>query len=251
MHMIHMLGIVAIVFFVSMLLMCWYRDKLQQRMIDILFICANTVFIFLWNCAGYELGWLKSSLMILDNISPYIATVITLTVILRTKIREYAHSAMAFLSFGMFLALFLSPFHEFAFKFVREARFIHITEASCHLIMALYGFYLILSKRVKITLVNLGKACAFMFSTVAFGVFLNWCFGYNYFGMSVKGNYSIYFLKIFDSFGATLLAYLFGILAVLCMGFLVGAWLDKFAENKKEVEKDVACDTDSVPELAK
>ena len=237
MHMMHMLGIISLVFFISMFLMCFFRDRLKNNLVNILFIAINTVFIFCWNLAGYEVGWIKGGLMVFDNISPYIATVITLCVILNDKVKDFAYSAIAFLAFGMFLAMFISPEHEYLFNFSHEVRFIHVTEAACHLIMALYGFYLILSEKVELTLKSLAKSVIFMFSTVAFGVFLNLHFGFRYFGMDMHGNYSIYFLDIFNSFGATLAAYLFGILAVLLLGFAVGLGLDRFTKSKKTENK--------------
>jgi ABC-type dipeptide/oligopeptide/nickel transport system permease component len=71
-----------------------------------------------------------------------------------------------------------------------------------------------------------------MLSSVLYGVFLNWCFHLGNFGMNMYGGYSIYFLDIFDSFAATFVAYLFGIVLVLTLGFAVGMALDKFTKTK-------------------
>ena len=227
-----MLGIIALVFFVSMFLLSFYREKLGHEIINRLFIAVNTVFLFAWTYAGYELGWLDDGFMTLENISPYIATVISASVFLNEKVKSYVHAGIAFLSFGMFLAMFISPEHEYLFNFRHEVRFIHVTEAACHLIMSLYGFYLILSGKVKLTLQNYSKSVIFMFSSVLYGVFLNWCFHLGNFGMNMYGGYSIYFIDIFNSFPATFAAYLFGILLVLTLGFLVGIGLDRLTKTK-------------------
>ena len=227
-----MLGIIALVFFVSMFFLSFYREKLGHEIINRLFIAVNTVFLFAWTYAGYELGWLDDGFMTLENISPYIATVISASVFLNEKVKSYVHAGIAFLSFGMFLAMFISPEHEYLFNFRHEVRFIHVTEAACHLIMSLYGFYLILSGRVKLTLQNYSKSVIFMFSSVLYGVFLNWCFHLGNFGMNMYGGYSIYFIDIFNSFPATFAAYLFGILLVLTLGFLVGIGLDRLTKTK-------------------
>ena len=232
MNMMLMLGIIALVFFVSMFLLSFYREKLGHEIINRLFIAVNTVFLFAWTYAGYELGWLDDGFMTLENISPYIATVISASVFLNEKVKSYVHAGIAFLSFGMFLAMFISPEHEYLFNFRHEVRFIHVTEAACHLIMSLYGFYLILSGRVKLTLQNYSKSVIFMFSSVLYGVFLNWCFHLGNFGMNMYGGYSIYFIDIFNSFPATFAAYLFGILLVLTLGFLVGIGLDRLTKTK-------------------
>ena len=141
-------------------------------------------------------------------------------------VKDYAYCAIAFLGFGMFLAMLVSPEAEYLLNYRQEAAFIHVSEAACHLIMALYGFYLILSDRVALALENLGKALVFIYISIGFGCFLNACFRLSNFGMDMYGNYSIYFLDIFDSFGATLAAYVLGILATVALGFLVGTFLD-------------------------
>jgi len=229
--MTQMLGIISGVFFAALFLMCYFRDKLGHTLINTLFVAIDAVLLFCWTYAGYEVGWLDGGYMTLANISPYICTVIAFCPFLSEKVRSFAYSAIAFLGFGMFLAMFISPEHEYIFNFRHEVNFVYVTEAACHLVMSLYGFYLILSNRVKLTLRNFAKSVIFMYSTVLFAVFLNWVFHKSHFGMGVYGNYSIYFLDIFNSFGATLAAYLFGILAVLCLGFAVGMGLDRISAH--------------------
>ena len=215
------------VFFAALFLMCFFRDKLKHHpIINYLFIAACAVFFFCWNYAAYQRGWLEDGFMTLENISPFICTVILITPLLRKKIRDFAYCAIAFLAFGMFLALYISPGAEYFSSLRQNTPFIYISEAACHLIMALYGFYLILIERVKLNLKCFLKALAFVYSAVVFGVFLNWCFHLSNFGMNMYGNYSIYFLDIFGSFTATFIAYLVGIFATVLLGFLVGNFID-------------------------
>lgn len=247
MHMIIMLILLAAVFFVALFMMCFFRSRLNDPLINHLFVVATAVFFFGWNYAAYELGWLKDGFMTLENISPYICTVILLTVFMRGWVKDYAYCAIAFLSVGMFIAMFLSPIAQYLMNHHHQSDFIHVTEASCHLIMALYGFYLLLSGKVKIELVNFGKAVAFMLSSIFFGVFLNWCFHRNNFGMNMYGKYSIYFLDIFGSFGATLVAYLFGVIGTLAFGFLAGEFLDRITRKVLDTDKKSLEDVSSVP----
>ena len=238
MHIIPMLGILSLVFFAALFLMCFFRERLKNPIINILFVFACAIFFFLWNYAMYEhRGGNTNGFMILENISPYICAVIIATPFLNKRIKDFAYCGIAFLGFGMFVALFISPEVEYLFNYHQDAKFIHISEAICHLIMALYGFYLILSDRVQLELKNYGKALAFIYSSIGFGVFLNWCFHLSNFGMNMYGNYSIYFLDIFGSFEATLIAYLTGVLATVTLGFLAGIFLDwithKKAKNRK------------------
>ena len=226
MDIMQMLGVLSLVFFAGLFLMCFFREKLNNPVIQPLFICACAFFFFCWNYAAYERGWLEDGFMTLENISPYICTVILFTPFLNKKVREYADAAIAFLGFGMFLAMFISPGFEYVFNYTTTARFIHVGEAVCHLAMALYGFYLILSGSVKLNMKELAKSIAFIYASIGFGVFLNWCFHLGNFGMNMYGDYSIYFLDIFGSFEATFVAYILGVLGTIALGFLVGMLLD-------------------------
>ena len=245
MHMMYMLAILELVFTVALFLMCFFREKLKNPIFNPLFIVANAAFFFCWNYAAYELKWLEDGFMTLENISPYICTVIIFTPLLNKTVREYAYCAIAFLSFGMFLAMFISPGAEFLMNFQQNARFIHVSEGACHLIMALYGYYLILSGKVKVKFRNLMKAVVFVYASVLFGVFLNWCFHLGNFGMDMYGNYSIYFLDIFGSFEVTFIAYLLGILGTLVLGYLSAEFFDRLSRTPKKKETPTEIVTES------
>ena len=236
MHITEMLAALSVVFFLALFLMCLFRDKMKNPIINPLFIFVCAVFFFFWNYAAYERGWLEDGFMTLENISPYICTVICFTPLLSKKVKDYAYSAIAFLGFGMFLAMFVSPEASYLLDFSQNANFMHISEAACHLIMALYGFYLILSDKVALDLVSFTRSLVFMFSSIGFGVFLNLVFHRANFGMNMYGSYSIYFLDIFRSFEITLVAYLLGVLGVLALGFLVGIFLDRLTKTAPEPE---------------
>ena len=150
MHIMHMLAILAGVYLIAMFLMCFFREKLNNPVVNPLLICATAVFFFSWNYAMFRHNGLKNGFMTFDNISPYISTVILLTPLMSKKVKDYAYSAIAMLGFGMFVAMFISPEFEYIFNYHQDAKFLHVSEATCHLIMAIYGFYLILSNKVKV-----------------------------------------------------------------------------------------------------
>ena len=241
MHMMQMLGGLSLVFFVALFLMCFFREKLNHPFINPLFIVVCAVFFFCWNYAAFERGWLEDGFMTLENISPFICTVILVTPFLSDKMKDFAYCAIAFLGFGMLAALYISPGASYFMSHNYTANFMHISEAACHLVMSLYGFYLILSEKVKMTWENFGKAIVFVYTAIGFGVFLNWCFHLANFGMNMYGDYSIYFLDIFGSFETTFIAYLVGVMGTLTLGFLIGMFLDWFSKPKEIeiVEEDL------------
>lgn len=248
--MMQMLGALSLVFFVGLFLLCYFREKLNNSIINPLFIIVCAICFFCWNYAAYERGWLEDGFMTLENISPFICTVILVTPFMSEKIRDFAYCAIAFLGFGMFLALYISPGASYFMSHNYTATFMHISEAVCHLTMALYGFYLILSGKVKLGWENLAKAIVFVYTAIGFGVFLNWCFHLGNFGMDMYGDYSIYFLDIFGSFRATFIAYLVGVLATIIMGFLVGMFLDWFSKPKDAEKTNDPTDAPKAQESA-
>ena len=233
MHIMYMLGIISLVFLAALFLMCMFRERLNHPIVNPLLVCACALFIFFWNYATYEQGGLKAGFITFNNISPYICTVIPLTPIMNERIKSFAYPAIAFLGFGMFVAMFVSPEVEYIYGYHQDAQLIHVTEAACHLIMSIYGFYLILSNKVKMNTKNYFKAIVFMYLSIGFVLFLNLFFHRSYFGMNMHGNYSIYFIDIFGSFDATLAAYLLGVLATITVGFFVGMFFDKLSKTSK------------------
>ncbi len=234
MHVMLMVGITTFVFLISLCLLCVFREKLNNPIINPLFVASAAILIFCWNYATFDYRGPKTGFITLENISPYICSVIAVSPLLNRKVKEYAYAAIAYLSFGMFLALLLSPEFEYLLNYQHESKFWHVSEAACHVIMGVYGYYLILSNKIKLNLKSFGKAVIFMYGSVGFGVFLNYFFHTSFFGMNMHGKYAIYFLDIFGSFEITLLAYLLGILATLALGFLTGSLLDRLSRPKKK-----------------
>ena len=68
--------------------------------------------------------------MTLENISPYIATIIPLTIFMGPKTKKFALAAIAFLHAGMFAALFISPEYVVLFDYSTEANFVYASEAT-------------------------------------------------------------------------------------------------------------------------
>ena len=222
-----MVGVVLFFWFVSLSLMCLYRDLINPKFWNPVFIVADLIAFFCWNYAAYQRGWLDDRFMTLDNISPMICTMIPLTCFMKDKVKECAYSAFSFLSLGMFFAMMISPEHAYLFSFNEEASFLYASEAVCHLICSLFGVYLVMSEQVKPDFEHWIKSMLFMYSIVGFGVFLNYVFHKNFFGMDPYGNYTIYMIDIFGTFEATLAAYILGILVVLTLGLHFQQLLDK------------------------
>lgn len=214
-------------YFVTLIIICLYHNQINKKIGNAIFIAVDLVFFFAWNYAAYLEGWLKGGFMTFGNISPFIMTLIPLTVFTNEKVKSYCNSAIAFLWIGMFLALGLSPEFSYIFNFNTEATLVYTAEASCHLIASLYGIYLIISGQVACDFKHWLMSIICMFSVIGFGVAQNYIFHTSNFQMDPYGNYSIYMIDIFGSFGATLAAYLLGVMLVLTFGMQCGYLLNK------------------------
>ncbi len=240
MDMTLILGIFTLIFFVTLSLMCFYRSKINVRLCNILFIVADFLAYSCWNYAAYQKGWLDSGWMTLGNISPLMFTVILLTPFMKDSVKDYAYSAIAALNVGMFLAMLISPEHDYIFNFNTEASFIYTSEAVCHMICSLYGIYLVLSHQVKADFEHWIKSMVFTLSIITFGVILNFVYHRDHFGMDPYGSASIYMLDIFGSFFTTIIAYYFGVVLVLTVGMQGVLMLDKLTAkifDSKEEDK--------------
>ncbi len=228
MDMTVVLGIFTFFFFVTLSIMCFYRSKINVKLWNTLFIIANLIAYSCWNYASYQKGWLRDGWMTLGNISPLMFTVILLIPFVKDWVKDYAYSALAALNVGMFLAMLISPEHDYIFNFNTEATFVYTSEAVCHMVCSLYGIFLVLSHQVKADFKHWVKSIIFTLSIITFGVALNFVYHKNHFGMDPYGSASIYMIDIFGSFWATLVAYYFGVVLVLTVGMQGVSLLDRF-----------------------
>lgn len=243
MDMMLVLGILSLIYFISMLMLCIYRFKINAKLWNAVFIVADFLAYSCWNYAAYQQGWLEGGWMTLGNISPLMFTVILLIPFMKDSVKEYAYSTIAFLSVGMFMAMLISPEHSYIFNFNREASFLYASEAVAHMVCSFFGIYLVLSGQVKADFGHWLKSAIFLYSVITFGVILNFVFHKHHFGMDPYGGASIYMLDIFSNFWATLIAYYFGVALVLTVGMQATYLLDKATSkahhhDEEDAEKD-------------
>ncbi len=242
MNMMLMLGLMTLVYFITLLLMCLYRYKINVKICNIVFIAADVIAYFCWNYSYFIKGWLDEGWLTFGNISPLMFTVIPLTLFMSEKVRSFAYSAIVCLNLGMFVAMLVSPEHAYLFNFDTEATFALACEAVCHMICSLFGIYLVLSNQVKPDNRTLVRSLIFMYSLITYGVILNFIFRRDHFGMDPYGNYRIYMIDIFGSFAATLIAYYLGVLVVQIFGVQTVALLDKYTARLHHHETEAAAE---------
>lgn len=236
MDMTVVLGIFTLFFFTSLFIMCFYRSKINVKFWNRVFIIADFVAYSCWNFASYEVGWLNRGWMTLGNISPLMFTLILFIPFVKDTFKDGIYSMLACLNLGMFVAMLVSPEHDYIFNFNTRATFVYTSEAVCHMLCSLFGIYLVLSKQVKANFKQWLKGTSYLLSIITFGVILNFIFRRNHFGMDPYGGASIYMIDIFEGFWPTLIAYYFGVILVMTLGVQTVAFLDKATERFAEAD---------------
>lgn len=221
MNMMQMVGIMVALYVIALTAICIYRKAINTKIVNAVFLIVDLALFACWAYASYKRGW-TDGFMVLENISPFIMSMMPLSIFFGPRTKSFFNCSAAFLWLGMFVALIVSPQQAYIFSNYTEASLEYSAEAACHLIASLYGVYLIVTEQVKCNLKNWGKSILFMYSVIGYGVICNYIFHNDNFGMNPYGGYSIYMIDIFGSFEATLAAYLLSVLVVLTLGVQVG-----------------------------
>ena len=58
MHMMLMLGILTVIYFITLFIMCLDRAKINFNVCNIAFIIVDLLAFFAWNYAAYLYGWI-------------------------------------------------------------------------------------------------------------------------------------------------------------------------------------------------
>lgn len=218
MHMILMVAITLVVYLTCLALMIIYHKNMKEKIWNLMFCLIIQGFLIASYLYQYRNSG-KIKFLTFDYISPFTFTTIPLMYILKDKVKQYYLSMVAFLCFGMFCAMLVSPQEAYLFSYKQEATLGYAFDAFAHLFCSLFGVYLVLSGQVVPNIKNWIKSMVFLYGVITVAVIINAIFNTNYFYMSPYGNYKIYFLNLFPTFWATITAFYLGIFLVLLTGF--------------------------------
>lgn len=237
MHIMFMAFILVFIYFSSLIIMCVYRDKINKDLANATFIMLIFISFAALNIHYFRNGGLKN-FMTLDNISPLTFTLAPLSYVMNYRVKKCYFSMVAFLSFGMFVAMLVNPNFAYLFNFKQNATLDYAYDSISHLFCSLFGIYLVISGQVKIKPKSLIYSMIFVYSIVTYGVIINFIFHKRNFGMDPYGKASIYMLDFFSGFYTTLIAYYIGIAVVLIIGYQFTYLLDKTSKHSLHDEEN-------------
>lgn len=236
MPMMTMTLILVCVYFACLVAILFFHKHMNPKTTILIFIIVDIVlFAGYWVNEYFRKGYIY--FITFDQISPFMFTMMPLSLLLKDKYKDVIYTTTALLSLGMLVAMLVSPLEAYLGSYRKEASLLYVLDVLLHLNCSLFGTYLFVSKTVKVDLKSIGKASSLLYLVIGFAIIINFIFKTNYFGMGYYGNYGIYMIRIFESYWATLLAYLLGIMLVLMLGFEYVCLLLKLNINNSKEEK--------------
>lgn len=219
MPMLTMLIICVVVYFTLMVTILLFHKMMNPKITNLVFIIINILLFVAYYLNDFNRNDGKFTSLTFDQISPFTFTTLPLSYLFSKKIKDAQFSAVAFLSLGMFVAMLISPQHAFLVSYRSDATLLFVLDTLLHLNCSLFGIYLIVSGQVLLNARSLIRAFIYMYSVIAFVLFMNFAFHQNYFGMGPYSDYGIYMFDLFNSYWMTLIVYLLGVGVVLSLGF--------------------------------
>lgn len=237
MSMMTMMILLVFLYFACLVAILFFHKRMNQKITIKVFVFIDLVlFIAYVINEYYRHGTFQ--FISLDQISPFMFTIIPLILVTKNKAKDIIMNTVSLLSLGMLVAMLVSPMEAFLGSYRKEASLLYWLDTLLHLNCSLFGTYLFISGTVKLKYKSLFKGVGLLYSIIMLGVSLNFIHHKNYFGMGYYSNYGIYMIRIFETYWATLVAYLLGVVLVLMLGFEYGLLLVKL--NKANSIKEEA-----------
>jgi hypothetical protein len=166
------------------------------------------------------------------NISPFMFSMVFVVLFLPKTIQKHFYLLMALLSFAMIVAGIGSPVRWAFFNYYHQ--FILI-EWVTHLTMALFGIYLLLTKRIELTVRNCLKASIIIYAIVAIMIVLNIIFGTAFFGLAFNGEHNFYNQIFITDPYLSAFVYIIGLTFFLVTGYFFLKLIKRIDEKRAVV----------------
>ena len=159
------------------------------------------------------------------NVSPFMFTLAPLSLLLPKKARRYAFLLISLLSVGMLLSGVLGCIYNAAIGY--KFHFHFFMDYLAHILLSLFGIYLVRSRQVDLTPVAALISGSVIFGSALLMLILNLIFDTAFFGLSLSGKHNIYNVVLTDSSYISALLYFIGLSGVLALGYFASRFLSK------------------------
>ncbi|MGI6377927.1 MAG: hypothetical protein ACOX0I_02535 [Bacilli bacterium] len=211
-----------------------FKDRLPYKIITVVltFLIFVPYVFSLINFYRKDSWWNFNNVLPTSNISSLMFTMVFVVLFLPKIIKKHFYLLMTMLSFTMIVAGIGSPIWYMFFD--RYYPFFSI-EWITHFTMAFFGIYLLLTKRIEITVKNCLKALMIIYMIVAIMIVLNIIFGTSFFGLAFNGEHHIYRHIIIPNPYLSALVYITGVTFFLVTGYFFLKFIKKIDEKRAVV----------------
>ena len=219
-----MLYILALILMLLIYAVLFYLMKYMKRtaLANAIFVAFIFIpYVMLSLTVYLDVGfydWNFQNTLPVANVSPFMFVLIPLTFLLPRVIRRHFLLLISLLSVGMFLSSVLGCCYNaiIGYKF-----HIHFTyDYVSHFAASLLGVYLIRSRQVTLTLRNTLISSSIIIGAAGVMLILNLILDTAFFGLSLKGDHSIYNTVLTESSALSAILYFTGLAAVLTLGYV-------------------------------
>ena len=173
--------------------------------------------------------WNFQNTLPVANVSPFMFTSVLLIHIFPKKIKKYFYLLISLLSVGMFLSAVLGCAYNAAINY--KFHFHFLCDYLAHILLSLWGVYLIKSKQVEPKLKTSVVSGSIILGVAFIMLLLNVIFDTAFFGLSLNGKHNIYNNVLTENSYLSALLYFLGLFGVLAMGFAYSRFLSRKKNN--------------------
>ena len=189
-----------------------------------IFSCYLCVVIRVYCSVGFY-DWNFQNTLPVANVSPFMFTLVGCIHLIPSRIKKHLYLLISLLSVGMLLSSVLGCIYNASIHYKFHLHF--LADYLAHILLSLWGVYLIKSQQVKPT-----KRNAIISSSIILGVactmlILNVILDTAYFGLSLNGKHNIYNNVLTPNSYLSAMLYFLGLGGVLGIGYLYGRILSR------------------------
>jgi hypothetical protein len=166
------------------------------------------------------------------NVSPFMFFFSPFILFSPKKIRKYLFTLISLLSVGMALSTIVGCLGNCVANYKIHVHF--IADCIAHILLSLWGIYLIKTKQTSISKKNCLVASAVIFGVALTMMGLNLLFDTAFFGLSLRGKHNIYNNVLVSSSYLSAFLYFLGLGIVLLLGFALQKLLLLKVWNKRK-----------------
>lgn len=201
----------------------------------VILACYLHVVIRVYLSVGFN-DWNFQNTLPTANVSPFMFTLVGLIYLIPLRVRKHIYLLISLLSVGMLLSSVFGCIYNASINYRFHLHF--LSDYIAHVMLSLWGVYLVKSRQVELTKKNLLTSSGIIVGVAFTMLVLNVIFDTAFFGLSLNGKHNIYNNVLTNNSYLSAALYFFGLIGVLCLGYLYVTLLLKKTSDSLNVNAE-------------